>query len=59
MAQQNSLASVRKLGKVGTYSYCVTIPKEIIQELKWRVKQRVVVQLQNDSIVITDWKKSG
>ena len=47
---------VRKIGKVGRYSYCVTLPKEIIQALGWRTRQRVVVGLEEDTIVIRDWK---
>ena len=47
---------VRKIGKVGTYSYCVTIPKAIIQSLGWQNHQRVVVALEKESIVIRDWK---
>jgi len=48
---------VRKIGKVGRYSYCVTIPKEIIQALGWRSRQRVVVGLEGERIVIRDWKR--
>ena len=57
MAQQNyRFEDVRKIGKVGRYSYAITIPKEIIRELGWRSRQRVVVGLQDDTIVIRDWK---
>jgi len=49
--------SVRKLGKVGTYSYSVTIPKAIIDDLHWRKRQRVVISQEGDAIVIRDWKK--
>ena len=53
------LAAVRKIGKVGRYSYCVTIPKEIIQSLGWRTRQRVVVSQEGDAVVIRDWKEPG
>jgi hypothetical protein len=53
---QSSLADVRKIGKVGKYSYCVTLPREIIRALRWRQRQRVVVSLEGDAIVIRDWK---
>ena len=33
----------RKIGKVRRYSYCMTLPKEIIQALGWRTRQPVVV----------------
>ena len=48
--------AVRRIGKVGTYSYNVTIPKAIMQSLGWRNRQRVVVAQQGDAIVIRDWK---
>jgi len=57
MATRYQFDSVRKLGKVGKYSYCVTIPKEIIQSLGWQNRQRLVVALDDDKIVIRDWKK--
>ena len=52
------LADVRRVTRVGRYSYCVTIPKAIISELRWRERQRVVVSLQGDAIVIRDWKRT-
>jgi bifunctional DNA-binding transcriptional regulator/antitoxin component of YhaV-PrlF toxin-antitoxin module len=35
--------AVRKIGKVGTYFYNVTIPKAIMRGLGWQNRQRVVV----------------
>jgi len=32
-----------------------TLPLEIIDELKWRIGQKVVVKKQGKSIVISDW----
>ena len=46
---------VRKLGKVGLYSYNVTIPRPLIDELGWRERQRLVVRRRGDSIVISDY----
>ena len=40
--------AARKLRKVGKYSYCVTIPKEIVQSLGWRSRQKLVVGLKGD-----------
>jgi len=45
---------VRKLGKVGLYSYNVTIPRPLIDELGWRERQRLVVRRRGDSIIISD-----
>ena len=59
MQSNYQFESVRKIGKVGTYSYNVTIPKEIIRSLGWQTRQRVVVAQQGDTIVIRDWKRQG
>ena len=56
MKSDFQLEAVRKIGKVGTYSYNVTIPKSIMQSLGWQNHQRVVVAQQGDTIVIRDWK---
>ena len=49
--------NVRKLTKVGRQSIAVTIPIEIVRELKWKTKQKVVVERVRGGIVIKDWKK--
>ena len=46
----------RKLTKTGDYTYYVTIPKDYIEKLGWRVKQKVVVKLSGKKIIIEDWK---
>jgi bifunctional DNA-binding transcriptional regulator/antitoxin component of YhaV-PrlF toxin-antitoxin module len=46
----------RKLLKTGTYTYYLTIPKEYIEELGWKVKQKVVVKLSGKKVVVEDWK---
>jgi len=46
--------STRKILKNGD-SYAVTIPIEIMRELKWREKQKVVVKKRGKSIIIKDW----
>ena len=56
MKTELQFEAVRKIGKVGTYSCNVTIPKAIMQSLGWRNHQRVVVAQQGDTIVIRDWK---
>ena len=50
-------SDVRKLVKLGGKSIAVTIPIELVRELGWREKQRVVVKLDRKKIVISDWKK--
>ena len=48
---------VRKISKQGKYSYYVTIPKELINELGWRERQRVVVKRSGEKLIIEDWKE--
>lgn len=49
--------STRKLMMTGNYSYIVSIPREIIAELGWRKKQKLVVTREGNVIIIRDWKK--
>lgn len=56
MSDAYQFEDVRKIGKVGGYSYNVTIPKSVIRSLGWRNRQLVVVAQQGDTIVIRDWK---
>lgn len=52
---KNSEDGLRKIIKLGD-SHAITIPKNIIQNLKWRKKQRVFVEQVNGDIIIKDWK---
>ncbi len=49
--------NIRKLTRTGGGSTSVTIPIDIIREIGWRSKQKVVVKKRGDGILITDWKK--
>ena len=35
----------------------LTLPIEIIKKLKWRERQKVVLNLRGQTITIKDWKK--
>ncbi len=48
--------NVRKLGMTGTYTYYLTLPKGVVEELGWREGQKLVVRRSGDKIVIEDWK---
>ena len=48
--------SVRKITKTGTYTYYVTIPKALIDELGWRERQDVMVARSGDKLVVQNWK---
>ena len=47
--------NIRKILKSGD-SYAVTIGIEMLDKLKWREKQKVVVKMKGKSIIIRDWK---
>jgi antitoxin component of MazEF toxin-antitoxin module len=47
--------NVRKVMRSGG-SYAVTIPIEIMQELGWKEKQKLVVKKQGKKVMIEDWK---
>jgi antitoxin component of MazEF toxin-antitoxin module len=49
--------NVRKITKVGKTSFAVTLPIELVRELGWREKQKVVVKKIKGGVVIRDWKK--
>jgi hypothetical protein len=48
--------NIRKLTKVGRSSLSVIIPIDIVQTLKLRERQKVVVKRAGKKIVIEDWK---
>jgi len=47
---------IRKIYSHGN-SLGVTIPREILDELKWRKGQKVVVKKRGKGILISDWNK--
>ncbi|MDA3815337.1 MAG: hypothetical protein PF549_03145 [Patescibacteria group bacterium] len=49
--------NIRKLTKVGKKSISVTLPIEIVRELGWREKQKVVVKRVHGGVEIKDWRK--
>jgi len=48
------IRKVSRNGKNG--SFYVTIPIELIHELKWRAKQKVTVKRQGSKLIIGDWE---
>lgn len=57
MAKEKKNEKVRKLTMTGQYTYYVTIPKEFIQALGWRRKQKLALKLSGRKIIVEDWKK--
>lgn len=49
--------NIRKLSKTGGgRSISVTLPIEMVRNLKWREHQKVVVTQQGKKLVIEDWE---
>ena len=49
---------VRNLMKTaGGSTYIVSLPVEIVRQLKWQAKQKLVVTKHRDGILIKDWKE--
>ena len=55
--QGSKTEPVRKITKTGKYTYYVTIPKALIEELGWRERQKVVVERDGKTLVVRDWRK--
>jgi antitoxin component of MazEF toxin-antitoxin module len=47
--------STRKITKLGD-SYALTLPIDLVRELGWREKQKVVVRKRGKGILISDWE---
>lgn len=50
--------SIRKITKLGKWSYGITLPIDIVRKLKWKERQKVVVKLRGKKISIKDWPGS-
>lgn len=57
MEKENSKENVRKLTRLGKYSLTITIPKNIVKDLGWREKQKLVVEKHGQGVLLKDWPK--
>ncbi|MBU4482446.1 AbrB/MazE/SpoVT family DNA-binding domain-containing protein [Candidatus Parcubacteria bacterium] len=50
---------IHKIRKVSTHSYAVTLPKQVVKDLKWREKQKIeiVYDKARKRVIISDWEK--
>lgn len=48
---------IRKIVKNGRNSYYINIPKEIVKELKFKERQKLVITKRGKRISIIDWEK--
>jgi len=47
-----------KLTRRSSYSYSITIPKEIIEKYGWKSKQKLTIEDKGrGALVIKDWRK--
>lgn len=51
--------NIRKLTRMGRAggSLGLTIPIEIVKELKWKERQKVKVKIDRKRLMISDWKR--
>ncbi|MDO9231473.1 MAG: hypothetical protein Q7U36_03305 [bacterium] len=54
--EEKNVRKLTRMGREGS-SLGMTIPKELIGELGWRERQKVVVKKVGKNLVISDWKK--
>jgi bifunctional DNA-binding transcriptional regulator/antitoxin component of YhaV-PrlF toxin-antitoxin module len=57
MARSKRKKISRKLTMTGKYTYYITIPREYIEALGWRKKQKLTLRLSGKKIIVEDWKK--
>ena len=49
--------NIRKLTRLGKRSIGLTLPIDLIRELGWKEKQKVVVRKVGKKVIVEDWKK--
>jgi hypothetical protein len=49
--------NVRKLTRIGKRSVGLTLPIELVRELKWKERQKVVAKRVRGGVVVEDWRK--
>ncbi len=54
--EEKNIRKLTRMGREGS-SLGMTIPKELVKELGWRERQKVVVKKVGNKLIISDWKK--
>ena len=49
--------NIRKLTKIGKKSLGITLPIEMVRDLGWRERQKLITKRVKGGILIRDWKK--
>lgn len=55
--RKSSEQNTRKITRMGGKSLGLTLPVELVKELKWKEKQKVKVKRVRGGLLIKDWKK--
>lgn len=50
---------IRKLTKVAQSSYAVVIPINMVKDLGWQERQKLVVRRRGKKIIIEDWEPTS
>jgi hypothetical protein len=56
MGKKTKDKNVRKLMRLGKTSLGITLPVELLVELNWREKQKLVVKKVRGGVLVKDWK---
>lgn len=48
--------NIRHLMKLGETSYAITIPIEIVRDMEWKKKQKLIVTRYGDGIIVKDYE---
>jgi antitoxin component of MazEF toxin-antitoxin module len=51
---KRNVRTIQKTG--GGYTYVVTLPLHLIQELRWQKGQQVVIEKHDNGLFIRDWE---
>jgi antitoxin component of MazEF toxin-antitoxin module len=54
--EEKNIRKLTRMGRQGS-SLGMTIPKELVQELGWRERQKVVVKKVGERLIVEDWKE--
>jgi antitoxin component of MazEF toxin-antitoxin module len=54
--EEKNVRKLTRMGREGS-SLGLTIPKELVGELGWRERQKVVVKNSGKKLIIEDWKE--
>jgi len=49
--------NIRSITQNRTGTYQISLPIQLIRELNWQQRQKVVVSKRGDKLIIRDWKK--